>query len=134
MFSCAMTRIEMKRSAIFLLLFTVCGLASVFKSSGILAEQIRQIEWSVGGDKHLHFMVSFTLAMASAWVTPTRLRWLAGLCGWPSLILLAAVVIDECSQYYLPRRQFSFADMAVNISGVTSGVLFYTLIRKLFIR
>jgi VanZ family protein len=120
----------MMRTWLFLLLFAVCGLASVFKSSGMLAQQLSLLEWSVGGDKILHFMVASSLSFCSVWATPLWQRKWLRLAGWPTLFLLVAVVIDELSQYYLPRRQFSLQDLAVNVGGIVVGVLMFTLVGK----
>lgn len=124
--------LAMNRLWLFLVLFTLCGLASVFKSSGLLLHPLAQLEWSVGGDKALHFLIASSLSLCSVWVTAPLQRRLWGIAGWPTLVLLIAVVVDECSQYYLPRREFSFADLAVNVCGVVAGVILFTLLRKLF--
>ncbi len=131
MFRYQIPQYDMKRSVIFLILFSLCGLVSVFKSAGIFAHQIMQLEWTVGGDKHLHFMVAFTLGLASVWVIPRNMRNFFGLCGIPTLILYIAVIADECSQYYLPRREFSLLDMATNVAGVSIGVIGYSLLCNL---
>jgi VanZ family protein len=124
--------LAMNRLWLFLGLFALCGLASVFKSSGVLVSQLAQLEWSVGGDKALHFLFASVLSVCSVWVTAPLQRKCFGLVGWPTLLLLVAVVVDELSQYYLPRREFSFSDMAVNISGVVAGVALFTLLRSVF--
>jgi len=119
---------DMKRSLFFLILFTVCGTTSVLKSAGILSHQISELEWSVGGDKHLHFLIASTLGFVSVWMTPKNNRKIFGLCGFVTLFLYLAVITDEFSQYYLPRREFSFLDMAMDVSGVSFGVIVYALL------
>ena len=116
---------------VFLLLFALCGLASMFKSSGIWAVQLSQLEWRVGGDKHLHFLVACALSFLSVWVTSLSQRRLFGLLGWPTLLLLLAVTIDELSQYYLPRREFAFSDLVVNYVGILFGTTVCLLVRYL---
>jgi polysaccharide biosynthesis protein VpsQ len=119
------------RLPIFLILVGAGGLTSLLKSMGIFAQQIAFTEYYVGGDKHLHLMVSTTLSFASVWCTPPQLRkFFAGLFGLPTLLLLILVISDETSQYFLPRREFSLLDMSVNITGVISGVVLFLFYEK----
>jgi polysaccharide biosynthesis protein VpsQ len=118
------------RLPIFLLLVGAGGLTSLLKSMGIFAQQIAFTEYYVGGDKHLHLLVSTTLSFASVWCTPPLRKFFAGLFGLPTFLLLILVISDEISQYFLPRREFSLFDMSVNITGVISGVVLFLLYEK----
>ncbi|MHA2939539.1 VanZ family protein [Vibrio sp. RC27] len=110
----------------------LCGLVSLFKSLGILAEQISHLEWRLGGDKHLHFLIASGLSFLSVLVMPSSKRRVMFI-GWPTLVLLCAVTLDELSQYYLPRRAFSLSDLAVNYAGIVVGAAVCILIRRLWL-
>jgi VanZ family protein len=121
--------------SIFLLLVGVGGLASLLKSMGVFSQQIALTEFFVGGDKPLHLMVSTALSVASVWCTaPNRRLFGRGAFGWPTLLLLILVISDETSQYFLPRREFSFLDMSVNLTGVVVGVALFACYEKVLKR
>jgi VanZ family protein len=119
--------------SIFLLLVGVGGLASLLKSMGVFAQQIASTELFVGGDKPLHLMVSTALSVASC-TAPNRRLLGGGTFGWPTLFLLILVISDETSQYFLPRREFSFLDMSVNLTGVAVGVALFACYEKVLKR
>ncbi|MDD1782382.1 VanZ family protein [Enterovibrio sp. ZSDZ35] len=104
---------------------TLLGCASVLKSAGILAEQIRATEVLMGGDIYLHLCGSFILGMLCRLTTQRKICF-----GLPpaTLFVLVLVVLDESLQSLIPSRQFSWLDMAVNVVGVLFGTYFCSVI------
>ncbi|CZF80052.1 VanZ like family protein [Grimontia celer] len=110
---------------VFVILF---GSASVLKSFGIFANQVRATEVMIGGDIYLHFIASFFLGQL-CWLTTQRTSHFR--LSIPTLTVLVLVVLDESLQYLIPSRQFSWLDMTVNVFGVLLGTSFCSAIATL---
>ncbi|MDD9175001.1 VanZ family protein [Aliivibrio sp. S2TY2] len=94
------------------------GGASFLKSSGVLIDQIRDIEATMHGSIYLHLCASLLLGIFC------RLATRRNLClGLPitSIFILLLVIIDESLQFFIPLRQFSWLDMLVNACGILAG-------------
>ncbi|WP_461534920.1 VanZ family protein [Spongorhabdus nitratireducens] len=89
------------------------------------------------GDKLGHFALFGLLTLGAnlsmgcrRWTVPGkiwfgRLRLYRG-----ATIVTIAVVLEECSQYFLPRRTFDLGDLAADMAGI----LLFCLITKWFVR
>ncbi|MFB9216496.1 VanZ family protein [Vibrio sinaloensis] len=117
-----------KRLFLLAVVIGIGGMASLAKSLDIFRQPVVNVEHLVGGDWALHIIVSTTLGFVAAWATPKSFYQYAKVPISPWVwLLLVAVSIDEFSQAYFPLRQFSLADLAINLSGVTMGSLTYLL-------
>ncbi len=112
----------------FLFLIISSVSASLMKSSADYSSVIDHVEVIVGGDKILHCITAFFLVVFSLWCTPLAHRlWLGNKVGLPTLIVVVAIVIDEISQIWLPRREFSMADLQAGFVGIFLGILVHTI-------
>ncbi|RYU67909.1 hypothetical protein ERW51_10820 [Aliivibrio finisterrensis] len=97
------------------------GSASIFKSSGILGNEIRTVEIAIHGAIYLHLFASLLLGIFC------RLATKQNLClALPptTVFVLLLVILDESIQFFIPSRQFSWLDMQVNVFGVLLGTYF----------
>lgn len=97
------------------------GSASIFKSSGILGNEIRTVEIAIHGAIYLHLLASLLLGIFC------RLATKQNLClALPptTVFVLLLVILDESIQFFIPSRQFSWLDMQVNVFGVLLGTYF----------
>lgn len=97
------------------------GSASIFKSSGILGNEIRAVEIAIHGAIYLHLFASLLLGIFC------RLATKQNLClALPptTVFVLLLVILDESIQFFIPSRQFSWLDMQVNVFGVLLGTYF----------
>ncbi|QMV13407.1 VanZ family protein [Vibrio spartinae] len=120
----------MKRYWILILaVMVVCSL-SLSKSSGFGAQHVIALEQILGGDKYLHFLCAFVLTCLSIWVTRSRVRNHKTKCliGWPTLIVVVLMMLDESSQFWLQRREFSVDDMMTNLFGVAMALCVATCV------
>ena len=84
------------------------GSASIFKSSGILGNEIRTVEIAIHGAIYLHLFASLLLGICC------RLATKQNLClALPptTVFVLLLVILDESIQFFIPSRQFSWLDM-----------------------
>ncbi len=113
----------------FLLVCIFSGVASLMKSSADYHAVIRHIEVVVGGDKVLHCTVAFLLVVFSLWCTPQAHRvWLGNKVGALTLVVVMAIVMDEISQIWLPRREFSLLDLQAEFVGIVLGILMHAIV------
>jgi VanZ family protein len=75
-----------------------------------------------GSDKLVHFTCFFAVSFAAiAFCRSARQFLQAG------LFCAVAGVAFETGQYYIPSRQFEWADMAANLTGTVTGTLLQAL-------
>ncbi|ASA56336.1 VanZ family protein [Vibrio gazogenes] len=110
----------MKQYWVLILAVVVVGSISLSKSIGFGAQHVIALEQVLGGDKYLHFLCAFVLTCLSVWVTRPRMRnrKTMRLIGWPTLVVVVLMMLDEGSQFWLQRREFSVDDMMTNLLGV----------------
>ncbi|MGD9660044.1 MAG: VanZ family protein [Porticoccaceae bacterium] len=86
--------------------------ASLFRSLGFFIHDIYRLQEYLGGDKATHLWMGMAVTLA-LWLLVPRWRWWA-------VALVAAVVLllDEASQWWLPRRNFALDDLALGLVGV----------------
>ncbi|MGX1926608.1 VanZ family protein [Vibrio sp. NH-7] len=115
-----------KRLLLWVALVAIGGSASLAKSFDIYGHIVAGMETLVGGDWAMHLIVATTLGFFASWATPKSFYQYSSvpISPWVGLLLIA-VTIDEFSQMYFPLRQFSYSDLAINISGVLIGSLTY---------
>lgn len=83
------------------------------------------------GDKVMHFLLVGTLAVVlnlyfcHKKVTIFRKKMLLG-----SLITLIFITLEECSQYYIPNRNFELMDMCCNYAGIFGMTQIFQIIRS----
>jgi hypothetical protein len=107
-------------------------IGSLSKSLNIYSEYIYALENWLGGDKYLHFIVSFAIGFTVTWATPYRFRpCFYHTIGLPTFVFLLAITSDELLQVYFPTREFSVYDLLTNISGMFSGVFIYKFVEVL---
>lgn len=112
----------------FLLLIISSVMASFMKSSAQYSTAINHVEVMVGGDEILHCIVAFFLVVFSLWCTPLAHRlWLERKVGVPTLIVVIAIIIEEISQIWLPRREFSLLDLQAELVGILLGILMHSI-------
>lgn len=109
-------------------LVLVALLGSLSKSLNIYSEYIYALESWLGGDKHLHFIVSFAIGFTVTWTTPYKFRpCFYHAVGFPTFFFLLAITSDELLQVYFPTREFSVYDLLTNVVGMLSGVFIYRM-------
>lgn len=111
-----------------MLLIFLFGSASIFKSSGILGNEIHSVEIAINGAIYLHLCASLLLGAFC------RLATKHNIClGLPptTILLVLLVIIDESLQFFIPLRQFSWLDMLVNVFGVLAGTYTINVILRL---
>ncbi|MDW6091959.1 VanZ family protein [Vibrio rhizosphaerae] len=120
----------MKQYRILILAVAVVGMLSLSKSSGVGAQYVIALEELLGGDKHLHFLCALMLTGLSVWVTRTQTRKEPSphLIGWPTVLVITLMMLDECSQYWLERREFSVDDMMTNLLGAGIALCIATVV------
>ncbi|SHF75791.1 VanZ family protein [Vibrio gazogenes] len=120
----------MKQYWILILAVVVVGSLSLSKSVGFGAQHVIALEQILGGDKDLHFLCAFVLTSLSVWVTRTRVRnsKTVRLIGWPTLVVVVLMMLDESSQFWLQRREFSVDDMMTNLLGVAIALCVATFV------
>jgi VanZ family protein len=124
--------VRFHRLFILAVVFLVALAGSMSKSFSLHAEYVYAVEKLVGGDKHLHFLMSFLIGYTITWATPLSIRSLFfNSVGWPVFAALSLVVSDEVIQVFFPSREFSVYDLAANVSGVLCGILIYKLLECL---
>lgn len=118
----------MKRYWILILAVAVVGILSLSKSVGVGSQHVIALEQILGGDKHLHFLCAFVLTCLSVWVTRTSAdkNTTVRLIGWPTLVVVVLMMLDESSQFWLKRREFSVEDMMTNLLGVAIALCIAT--------
>lgn len=103
--------------------------ASVFRSEGWYLGQIWLAQEYLGGDKATHAWGGAIMMLAlGAWS-----------CAWRSYkrlaihvaIVLVGVLLEECSQQFLSRRQFSMIDYAYSAAGICSMALLFAWYRTI---
>ena len=108
------------------------GTIVVLADSDRLAPLLTAVRAVPLGDKLGHLVLMGTLALtvdlaldARTW-TVARVPLRIG-----SLVVLAAVVLEEISQLWLPARSFDFGDLAADVIGVAlGGTLASILVRR----
>ncbi|SJN53955.1 VanZ family protein [Vibrio ruber] len=117
----------MNRYWVLVLAVVVVGTLSLSKSAGVGAEHVIALEHFLGGDKHLHFLCAFVLTCLSVWTTRSRGKnTTVRLVGWPTLVIVLLMLLDESSQFWLTRREFSVDDMMTNLFGVAIALCIAT--------
>jgi VanZ family protein len=111
---------------VFLIIVLGAG-ASLLKSSGLIALQFGEFERNVGGASVLHCAVALLLGFSTAgWVSQRSNETL-------KLTMLALpfvlVTLDESSQALIATRQFSWLDLALNITCLIIGIGCYRLLK-----
>ena len=104
--------------------FLVIG-ASVFRTEGWFLNEIWKAQEFLGGDKATHALGGAILMLVAA-------SWS---CSWRSYrrllihvaIVLLGILVDECSQQFMSRRQFSMIDYAYSAGGVASMAALFGL-------
>ncbi|MFT5912343.1 MAG: VanZ family protein [Paraglaciecola sp.] len=83
------------------------------------------------GDKIMHFLLVGTLAVVlnlyfcHKKVTIFSKKVLLG-----SLITLIFITLEECSQYYIPNRNFEIMDMCCNYAGIFGMTQLFDIIKS----
>jgi VanZ family protein len=106
-------------------------LGSLSKSLNVHSEYIYALENWLGGDKYLHFIVSFSIGFTVTWTTPRKIRpYFLSAVGYPTVFFFLAITSDELLQVFFPTREFSVYDLSTNIVGMLSGIVIYRIIEK----
>lgn len=107
------------------------GLASMAKTFNVHGQSVRELEVMLGGDAVLHAIVAILLGLSACWATPKyfyRHRWFR----LPPLLIIMVFLVcsDELLQAVMPRREFSWLDLAINLSGLLVGAVCYRIAIK----
>lgn len=100
-------------------LFIIANMAFQTKMGYFFTHSISQIPF---GDKSLHFLLLmlFTLLLnASLQRSQVNLMGINLLTG--SLIVASGITLEECSQAFIPARNFELMDMLCNYAGIFAG-------------
>ena len=81
------------------------------------------------GDKAIHFglMVTLSYLLFHA-MNQRRLNILGHELLFSSLLLAICITLEECSQLFIPSRNFEIMDMVCNYAGIYLGSLFARLL------
>ena len=110
--------------------FAVVGLAN--SQTAFSFQVLTQLHNIPFGDKIMHFLLVGTLAVVlnlyfcHRKVTISNKKILLG-----SLITLIFITLEECSQYYIPNRNFELMDMCCNYAGIFGMTHFFDKIKSL---
>jgi len=101
------------------------------KTFNVHGQSIRQLEVMLGGDAVLHAIIAVSLGFTACWATPKyfyRHRWFK----LPPLLIMMLLLVsgDELLQAVMPRREFSWVDLAINLSGIFIGAIAYRIAIK----
>ena len=103
--------------------------ASILRSEGSYQTEVWLVQEWLGGDKATHAWGGAIMMLAlGAWS-----------CAWRSYkrlmihiaIVLLGVFMEECSQQFLSRRQFSMIDYAYSAAGVFTMALLFAWFRTI---
>jgi glycopeptide antibiotics resistance protein len=108
-------------------LTSLLGIASVFKTTGILDAEIKQVESAVGGALFLHLIGAIVLGGLSKLSQPKKVIF--GVSPL-TLFLVVLVTLDESSQYFFPNRNFAWFDLFVNYCGLLIGSFGMTALQR----
>ncbi|MBA5761552.1 VanZ family protein [Vibrio sp. 404] len=117
-----------RRVSVLFLLVLIGGTASLAKSLNYHGNVVHQVETLLGGAWVLHVVLSISLGFVAHWATP-RYYFRNTHFRFPPLlvVILVAVIVDEVLQAFIPRREFSIIDLAINISGLMLGAVLHRL-------
>ncbi|EGU35862.1 hypothetical protein VII00023_16560, partial [Vibrio ichthyoenteri ATCC 700023] len=115
-----------RRVLLLMSLVVIGGFASMAKTFDFHGDWVRHVEILLGGDWALHSVISVMLGFLACWATP-KYYFRNALFRFPPLLLLmlCLVSVDEIFQAFSPRREFSWQDLLINISGLLVGSALY---------
>jgi len=100
-------------------LFVIIQVGTGSPAGQMISRFIGQIPF---GDKILHFIL---LAVLSFLLNGVLHRRRLNLCGADllsgSLLVAFGITLEECSQLFIPSRNFEFMDMLCNYAGIYAG-------------
>ena len=105
---------------LFIMLFVInlFLVATVCKSIGVFTAELSGMERLLGGDKIVHFLVSFVITFVAMQFVPLHRLKPHYLFNRVTLMIAFGFMVEESSQLFLSSRHFSFSDIAANMLGI----------------
>ncbi|WP_277206169.1 VanZ family protein [Vibrio misgurnus] len=97
-------------------------LASGLKSFGWHADYVKQLEFMVGSDLHLHALLALSLTLVVYRVLSATYASYQGVLFAGGIVAIGCMV-DEALQAFAPLRTFSLLDILASLMGVMSASL-----------
>lgn len=105
--------------AFFIFLFAIINVGFQTHTGLFIKHAISSVPW---GDKSLHFILLTTFTML---LNASMHRQKMNLLGFHlltgSLLLACGITLEECSQVFIPSRNFELMDMVCNYAGIYAG-------------